>query len=93
MRWTIGFFTARHPEIDPQEIGTSYAILAKITLNAPSYAEAVKLAKERVDLEQLRAELTRRWPNAKYVGYTGQHRSKKAGRTWLRSQTTWRIID
>lgn len=93
MRWKIGFFTARHPEIDKIKIGSSDVILAEFNINAPNYAEAVKIAKSRVDVEYLKQEVTRRWPNAKFVSYTGQHLHKKATVSWLRSFTSWRIIE
>lgn len=93
MRYKVGFFTSRHPEIDGREIGQSFVVLQAIDLNAPSVAEAVRAAKGRVNLDLLRAELTRRFPTAKVVNYTVQRMGKNQPRTWMRSFLSWRIIE
>ena len=89
MRFKVGFFTARHPEIDGSDPTSCYAFLQTFSLNAKSRADAADKAKARVDKDLLKAELTRRWPNAKAVNYTMQHMSKTASKTWGRSFTRW----
>lgn len=93
MRFTVGFFTAKQAEIDKPQIGESFAILQTITVNAPTETEAIRLAKGRADLPRLRAELTRRFPAAKIINYTVQRAGKNQPRTWLRSFSSWRIIE
>jgi len=93
MRFKVGFFTARHPEIDPKGFGECYVYFQKVTVNAKSVSEAVAKAKERVDLDYMRQELTRRYPNARFINYTVQHMHRDAAKTWGRSFQSWRIIE
>jgi hypothetical protein len=93
MKYKVGFFTARHNKIDGSKIGDSYIILQTIEITANSEVEAVKLAKETVNVNLLRNELTRRYPTAKIVNYTVQKVGKNQPRTWLRSFLSWRIIE
>ncbi len=91
MRIKVGFFTAKHPEIDSGQ--TSYVILWQKTFNATSDPVACFKAKQQVSLAELTSELHRRFPNATVAGYTFEVLRKSAGRTWLRNQMSVKLED
>lgn len=94
-RFKVGFYTARHPEFDEEALKarSHMVFLQKLEILAKDHSEALKLAKEQVDRDLLRKELLKRYPTAKFVGYTWQEIRKNAHYTWGRVEGQMRIVD
>jgi len=93
MRIKVGFFTVRHPEIDPRVIGASNITLWEHTYNAPDVAVAMLKAKRDVPVDELEKEVQRRWPNCKYAAYTHQIQNRRAWVSWGRSFSSISLDD